>query len=406
MSYLRFIIDNPRYLGFGFLLAMVSSFGQTWFIGLFKERLLEDYDLSHGSYGSLYAAATLSSAACLAYLGRQIDRLDLRWFTGLVCVGLGAACFLMSLAHTTLVLVCALFGLRLFGQGLSNHVAIIATARYFDAQRGRALSVVNLGHPAGEALLPLLTVALLAYFDAWRSCWQLAGLVILGVILPSVLVLLRGHRQRHRSLMESAEKQNADGVTRRQWTAREVLGHRSFYLALPIVLASPFIGTGIMFHQDVLRDEMQWSKELFATGFIVFSICQVCVAPFAGAFVDRLSAQRLLPFYMIPYAAALVACAQFSGDGMVYVLMGGLGVSSGFTVSVVGALWAERYGVRHVGAIRSQVVVLMVISTALAPPILGEMIDLGVTMPTILVILAGYIGAASLIVLPWSKLSH
>ena len=155
MSYLRFIRDNRRYLGFGFLLAMVSSFGQTWFIGLFKDRILSDYGLSHAKYGSLYGVATLASAACLGYLGRQIDNVDLRRYTTIVCLGLVVACFLLSYAQTTLVLVCALFGLRLFGQGLSGHVSSTSAARYFDKQRGRALSVTSLGHPAGEALLPM-----------------------------------------------------------------------------------------------------------------------------------------------------------------------------------------------------------------------------------------------------------
>ena len=115
VQFLRFVRQNRRYLLFGFLLSFCSSFGQTWFIGLFNVQLREEFKLTHGSYGSWYAVATLSSAVCLSYVGRLIDRVDLRLFTALVCVGLAVSCLLMSLANGLLVLVLVLFGLRLFG---------------------------------------------------------------------------------------------------------------------------------------------------------------------------------------------------------------------------------------------------------------------------------------------------
>ena len=76
-----FLAQHARVLGFGFLLTFVSSLGQTFFIGQFKGSILEAIPgLTHGSYGQWYLVATLSSAACLAYVGRRIDDIDLRGF--------------------------------------------------------------------------------------------------------------------------------------------------------------------------------------------------------------------------------------------------------------------------------------------------------------------------------------
>jgi MFS family permease len=399
VQFLRFVRQNRRYLLFGFLLSFCSSFGQTWFIGLFNEQLREEFKLTHGSYGSWYAVATLSSAVCLSYVGRLIDRVDLRLFTALVCVGLAVSCLLMSLANGLLVLVLVLFGLRLFGQGLSSHISSTATARYFDAQRGKALSVAGLGHPAGEAILPLSIVGLLAVLNDWRQAWMLCGLSVGLILLPVALGLLRGHGERHDRLMEKIELGSGEQLGARQWSTREVLRDWGFYLLLPAVLAPPFIGTGLMFHQDVLRGSMGWSRELFASGFVVFSVVQVMTAPVAGALVDRFTAHRLLCSYLIPYGLALMGIALFQSELMVFILMTGMGLTAGIAYSVVGATWAERYGVRHLGAIRSLVTVVMVVSTALAPPLLGVLIDGGIGMISILIGMATYTGIASVLVL-------
>ena len=69
-----------------------------------------------------------------------------------------------------------IFALRLCGQGMTSHIAVVAMARWFDAERGRALSIAALGFSVGEAVLPIVFVVLLGFLDCrcsdpcWRSC--------------------------------------------------------------------------------------------------------------------------------------------------------------------------------------------------------------------------------------------
>ncbi len=65
---------------------------------------------------------------------------------------------------------------------------------------------------------------------------------------------------------------------------------------------------------------------------------------------------------------------------------------------VIGSMWAERYGVKHLGAIRSLATVLMVASTAISPPLLGALLDHGVSMRVIAYALCAYAVAASVLV--------
>ena len=50
-NYIRFAVDNRRFLSFGFLVALSSSFGQTFFIGVFGPGLREEFGLTHSDWG-------------------------------------------------------------------------------------------------------------------------------------------------------------------------------------------------------------------------------------------------------------------------------------------------------------------------------------------------------------------
>ena len=89
MLSLSFLRANARLLAFGVLMTFCSSMGQTFFISLFSGEIRTAFALSDGDFGSLYAVATLGSAAVLLWAGRLIDRLPLPVFAGSVLALLG-----------------------------------------------------------------------------------------------------------------------------------------------------------------------------------------------------------------------------------------------------------------------------------------------------------------------------
>ena len=117
---LNFLRTDPRLLAYGFLLSFGSGFGQTYFIALFSGNVRGEYGISHGGFGAVYAAATLSSALVLTWTGRWIDRIDLRRWTATVVVLLAGACLAMALAWNMVSLVVAIFLLRQMGQGSAS----------------------------------------------------------------------------------------------------------------------------------------------------------------------------------------------------------------------------------------------------------------------------------------------
>lgn len=386
-----FIRDNARWLLAGFLLSLFSSFGQTFFIGLSGNAFRERFDLSQGDFGLLYMAATLASALTLPWLGRSLDRMPGWKVARFTIPCLAAACVLTAFAPHAAVLFLAIWMLRLFGQGMMTHIALTETGRWFEASRGRAISLVVPGHQVGEAVLPIGFVLVSGLFG-WQGSWLAAAVILLFAAFPAIVTLMRKERM-------PLHKAGALPVqeTSRQWTRGEVLRDPVFYILLAGVLAPPFIGTTIFFHQGHLVELRGYSPLAFAGAFPLMAITTVLVGLVCGFLVDRFGALRVLPFFLIPLMIATLAAALLSGIQGVYLFMFLFGISYGFTSTLLGALWPEVYGTRHLGSIRAVIVSAMVLSTALGPGITGLLIDRGIDLPAQLLVMAAWCALASLL---------
>ena len=384
----RFIRNNIRWIGGCFLLTMFSSFGQTFFVGLSGNDLRARFDLSGGEFGGLYMAATLMSAATLPWLGRTLDLMPGWKVARFTIPCLAFACVLLALAPHIAVLVLALYLLRLFGQGMMTEIAYTETGRWFVANRGRAMALVVLGIQAGTALLPV-AVVLLTTWGGWRLPW-IASAALLLIGYPAILKLLSIERVPH-----SSELHADKGRTARNWNRRDVIRDPIFYLLLAGTLAPPFIGTTIFFQQGYLITLRGYDPLVFAAAFPVMAATTVVFGLFCGHLVDRIGALRLLPFFLIPLAIASAAVGLITPVWGIYLFMFLLGISNGFTQTLLGALWPEVYGVANLGGIRAIIVSSMVLSTALGPGISGALIDMGIGLPVQMLWMAGWCIAAS-----------
>ncbi len=390
MNYPAFLRREWRFLNFAFALMFFSSLGQTHFISIFGGEIRASFQISHGAFGLYYMLATLASGVALLWIGRLIDEVDLRLWSALVCSAAVAACFLMSAAASIPLLVLALFAVRHTGQGLMGHTAFTSMARYFENHRGKAISIAALGFAAGSGVFPRFGVWLL-HQVSWHRAWFLLGLGLLGFLVPYVLWLLKGHTRRHARYRErAAERERVDASTEtpaserpngtRQWTRGEVLRDPRFYLLIPAVLSPMFVLTGFIFHQVRLAESKGWSMEMLAGCFVPFAIAQSACSLYLGARVDRLGARRLVRLYLIPLAVgmAVLASSDHPTAALVYMVLAG--ATTGAAGPVTGSLWAELYGVLHLGSIRALSSSLMIFSTALAPLVLGQLMDRGVGM--------------------------
>lgn len=387
-EYGSFVLEETVPLSYGMNFTFLSSFGQTFLISLFVPHFVEVFDLTKASFGTIYSALTLISAASIPVLGGWIDRSPLTLYSTLVLSGLIAGALLSGLAGHVAVLVVGLFLLRLCGQGLSNHTAHTSIGRFYDEKRrGKALSIINLGLPVGEGILPLIVTGLLAWIS-WR--WTLVGigLLIALVFLPTQYLLMKGSRITD-PRWSASEGETTDDSTGyfgfRQFRVYvTILREPRFWLISPAVVLPAFWITGLFLYQTTLADRVGWTLGLLATAFVAYAVCRIAFSLGIGPAVDRWNARILFPFYLVPFGLALLFAYFHPGRWSAFAYMSLLGVTMGAGSSIKTALWAELYGRNILGRIRSLFSALMVFSTSLSPFLLGWLLDHRYSFETII----------------------
>lgn len=388
-SYFRFAHANRRLIGFGFLMAFASSFGQSFFIGAFVPDIETEFSLSHTEWGSIYMVGTLASALLLPWTGKQIDRLDLRLYAALVLMALAAACLTAAATSGVIMLVVVVFLLRQTGQGLASHTGITTMARYFDLGRGRAIAISTLGFSVGEAVLPLAAVALIAGFG-WRVGYIGAGGVVFLVFLPLALWLLKGHGERHkRHVLDMAQSEKVKRAG--SWTRMEMLRDVRFWMLIPGLFAPSVIMTALFINHRFVAEEKGWSAVWITGNYVVYAAATIATSLVVGHLLDRMAAHRMVPLMLPPLAFGLAALAWGTDPLWVWPYFILVGISTGIGHTAVSAMWPELYGTRHLGAIKSIAASAGVFASALGPVIMGVMMDSGLSTDDVCWVFGAYV---------------
>ena len=262
---------NFKVILFGLIFTFFSSFGQSFFLGLFNSSIRDALSITHGQFGSIYASATLLSSFILVWLGKKIDDFNILKFASFVIALLAISCFLFSKISSVAFLFLSIFLMRLSGQGLMSHTATTTISRFFEKTRGRALSTTWLGLSLAEFILPLLIIFLLTFID-WRNIWIAISISVM-IILPIVIVALVKNIK-----LDSREISNTPNIKTKdikQWTRVEVLKDYRFYIICLSMLAMPWIATGTFVYQSFIVSSKGWGPYVIAQSFMVYSILSV-----------------------------------------------------------------------------------------------------------------------------------
>lgn len=337
---------------------------------------------------------TLASAATLVWLGRVVDFYSVSTVAFWVCIALSLSCLAMSLVSSVWMLVLIIFGLRLFGQGMMSHIAMVAMGRWYSAERGRAVSITSMGFQIGSGVLPLIMVSLIGLIG-WRASWVLAAALMIFVALPAIYLLMKKERIPRGQVAKVEESQKT-----RQWTHSEVLADPIFWIMITGVVAPSFIGTSVFFHQTHISEIKGWSRELIAGSIALAAITTILFSLISGFLIDRFSARQLLPTFLLPLGIGNLLLGWMDVPMAIVIYMLLHGVSNGISNTLFGAIWPEVYGTLHLGAVRSLIMAAMVIASALGPGATGWLIDLGIGFEVQLMVMGIYcLFAAVLMVL-------
>ncbi len=380
---------NKKVILFGFIFTFFSSFGQSFFLGLFNSSLRNELNITHGQFGTIYAAATICSSLILVWFGKKIDDIRLFKYSLIVISILFFSSILFSFINNIYFLIIAIFLMRFSGQGLMSHTSSTTISRYFNKRRGRALSVIWFGLSSAEFILPIMVVFLLNIFS-WQIIWHFISAIII-IILPLVVfyTIKNITFESRENLNFNKNQKNLREI--KSWRRSEVLKDFKFYIILLNMLAMPWIVTGVFIYQSFISESKLWGSYVIPQSFMIYSITSILTLVSSGFLVDKFTSRKLIPFMNVPLLLGLLILYFYDLKYSAYLFFGFMGVSNGLANVLGSSTWAEIYGVRFLGSIKALTTAFMVFSTAFGTAIFGIFIDNGFTVEFISLVSIGYI---------------
>ena len=372
---------------FGFIFTFFSSFGQSFFLGLFNTSIRNELSITHGQFGSIYASATLLSSFVLIWFGKKIDDINISKFALFVILLLSFSSFFFSTISSTLILFLAIFLMRFSGQGMMSHTATTTVSRYFTKSRGKALSTSWFGLSSAEFILPVLIIYLLSIYD-WKIIWKSISLIVL-IILPLASYFLVKNLNFESRETDGTDKQKEKNI--KNWKRIEVLKDYRFYIICANMLAMPWIATGTFVYQSFILSSKNWGPYIIAQSFMAYSILSVITLIISGILIDKFTSRKLIVYMNIPLLISVFIIIYFDQSFTAFIFLGLIGISNGFANVLGSSTWAEIYGVKYIGSIKALTTALMVFATAFGTALFGYLIDRDFSIEQIGMISAIYI---------------
>ncbi len=377
---------NKKVIIFGFIFTFFSSFGQSFFLGLFNAPIRNELGISHGQFGNIYATATIFSSLLLIWVGKKIDEYQIIYYSFFVILLLFFSCLFFSFINSIIFLSIGIFLMRFSGQGLMSHTSTTTISRFFERTRGKALSTIWLGLSSAEFILPVLVTYLFVIYS-WRSVWQ--GIAIIIIIFLPFVVLNTIKKIKLDSREKDLDPKKIFKI--KSWKRKEVIKDYRFYIVSLNMLAMPWIATGVFVYQSFISDSKMWNIYTIPKAFMVYSLASIITLFFSGFLVDKFTSRKLIPIMNIPLLISMFVLFYYKHEMSAFIFLGLVGISNGLANVLGSSTWAEIYGVKFIGSIKALTAAFMVFSTAFGTALFGLMIDNGFSIENIAFVSGIYI---------------
>jgi MFS family permease len=246
---------------------------------------------------------------------------------------------------------------------------------WFDRQKARALSLLNVGHGAGALILPLMALAITGL--GWRPAMIIGGAVLLIAGL-AVIVVARDTPEEMGLTPDGDPAQEYEAAHPAASMAGATLGQAvrdPFFWAVSIGSACMlFINLSIVFHMVPLVQSRGESEGLGATLLSLQLFLTVPIVLVTAWGADRLDGSRVLVVMMALTLAGVLAL--LAADGLLtYLIAMALLAFGGSHWAILWAVLGHKYGRRHYNAIRMSIYSILIAGMAAAPLLAGISFD-------------------------------
>lgn len=302
------------------------------------------------------------------FAGRALDALPMR-----LLIGVGAGAFAVGLwlvAHASaLWQILLVYGLVFpFAMALTGTLAAqTLVARWFQDQRGLAIGISAMGTNLGGIVLPFVVAGLLVDLG-WRDTLFWLGCAGFALVAP-LGWLVMGRRP-----APVVQPGSTAATGPRQWTTREILGSRLFWIPVVSMLPLNTAFGAVQFNLGAYARDLGLDAGDAANLIALCSGCMILGKLFFGGLGDRLDHRHL---YWIAAASMSAAMLLLQGEPPIWVVVAGVvcvGLAGGGILPMMGLIHGARFGVASFGRVMG-LVMLTVTLSSLGPLLAGWIFD-------------------------------
>ncbi len=285
-----------------------------------------DLGVSSAAVSLLYGAARLEGGLDGPIYGYLIDRFGPRRMILIGSSLAGIGFFLLSTVHTFL----GFFFIYLFtvSVGMNSgfyHPVSTVVNRWFIRRRGLAFSVLTAsGSLGGMVLAPLLSYVVLTY--GWRNGAILAGLLILGIAIPSALPIKRSPEEMGLSPDGQAHGRGKDSETHSpspptldvDFTVREALRTFPFWVLMTSISLRIMVTMALNTHFVPLYVWQGLSETAGAYMVSLSAFSSIPIALILGWMGDRWDKAKLCGLCHIPLLIAMMGMTFYQSNMILF----------------------------------------------------------------------------------------
>lgn len=372
----------------------------TYSISLIVPLVREEFGVSMAQVMYSLTAGTFMGMVLLPLAGVMLDRYPVRWImaagTLLFAGGLWILGNTTNISQYIIVFGATMAAANAFAGAAASQTTI---SRWFTTSRGRALGISAVGTSVGGIAIPAL-VAWWVQTSGWRGALENMGLSIAAIVLPFVILTIRGKPSDIGALPEDSESNTDAQAGGPELGLADIIRHPGYwYIGIPL---------GLLFsvYASILANITPYATGLGTTAAQASAlIMMVAITGLVGKLVfgmaaDKLSLKLGLWAAMALVFIAFLLLASEPGYPVMMLAAGLLGLAAGGMLPVWGAMMAQVFGLVSYGRAMGLMGPLITLLVMPGFVVTGRLYDATGSYQLCLLVFAGVIALAMLILAP------
>jgi MFS family permease len=351
----------------------LSYFGMSAYFPSFER----EFGWSRTAISGAFSLARIESGLLGPMEGYVTDRVGPQrmMFIGLfLCVGGFLALSLVD--SLTMLYAVIVLGIVL-GSSLGYNMPIsVLIAKVFRERRSLAFGIFRMGPGISGPMVPL--VGWMIGLWGWRTAAVISGCILLSVGLPLACVINKIYSQEEAAAETSAgnSKESRQLSTDPQFTLKQALRHRSFWLLSVAMGLRHLVTEGVSVHFVILLVDRGWSTEAASTLLGISALIGAPARIGMGWLGDLLDKRRLVMALLMALSASVLLMG-YTAQGVVFAtFMIIYSLAYGGLAALQEPIRADYFGTRAFATIQGMSRSVITAGTFLGPIIAGFFYDL------------------------------